>query len=85
MAFDEKTIYAATNLGSSLQGKPWFSSVGVAEEENHPVLIVYLRRKSKAIDNLIPHIWEGIPVRLREIGRVSPLVARVSATARSVR
>jgi hypothetical protein len=73
MAFNEKTIYAATNLGDRLQGNPWFSSVGVAEEEDRPVLIVYLRRKSKAIDGLIPHVWEGIPVRLREIGKISSL------------
>lgn len=73
MAFNEETIYAATNLGDRLQGNTWFSSVGLAEEQDKPVLIVYLRRKSKAIDSLIPPVWEGIPVRSREIGKISSL------------
>lgn len=75
MAFDEKTIRAATNLGSDLAGKPWFSNVGIAEEENHPVLVVYLTRKPKNMDTVIPQVWEGIPVRLREIGKARPLAS----------
>ncbi|MDD5035216.1 MAG: hypothetical protein PHE55_10690 [Methylococcaceae bacterium] len=75
MAFDEKTLRAATNLGSDLAGKPWFLNVGIAEEENHPVLIVYLKRKPKKMDAAIPQIWEGIPVRLRQIGKARSLTS----------
>ena len=71
---DEKTLRAATNLGSDLEGKPWFSNVGLAEEESLPVLVVYLKRKPKNLDTAIPQTWEGIPVRLKEIGKVRPIV-----------
>jgi hypothetical protein len=75
MAFDEKTLRAATNLGSDLAGKPWFLNVGIAEEENHPVLVVYLKRKPNKMDAAIPKVWEGIPVQLREIGKTRPLAS----------
>jgi hypothetical protein len=68
MVFDDHTICAATNLAARLQGKPWFSSVGMAEEGNNPVLIIYLTRKPKVIE--IPPFWEGIPIRIQEIGKV---------------
>lgn len=74
MAFDENILRAATNLGYDLAGKPWFLNVGIAEEENHPVLVVYLKRKPNKKDATIPQIWEGIPVQLREIGKARPLV-----------
>lgn len=74
MAFDEKILRAARNLGFGLQGKPWFSNVGVAEEGEHLVLVVYLTRKPKNIAALIPEVWDGIPVRCREIGKVRPVV-----------
>jgi hypothetical protein len=74
MVFDQNTIYAAKSLGYSLQSKPWFSSVGVSEEEDCPVLIVYLARKPKE-DADIPKTWHGIPVILRKVGKLRTLSA----------
>lgn len=73
MVFDQNTIYAANSLGSRLQSKPWFSRVGVSEEEERPVLIVYLARKPKNEDNDVPETWHGIPVRLRKMGKLKNL------------
>ena len=75
MALDEKTLRAATNLGYDLAGKPWFLNVGIAEEENHPVLVVYLKRKPRNTEIAIPQVWEGIPVQLRVIGKTRTLVS----------
>jgi hypothetical protein len=72
MAFDEQTRQAAMSLGQKLSPSPWYSSVGIAEQDSHPVLIVYLRRRSQQKDPGIPQVWEGIPVQVKQIGRILP-------------
>src|SRR5438093_3809729 len=72
MAFDEKTKQAAIKLGHQLRDNPWFSSVGIGEEQGHPTLIVYLVREPGKDQKLLPASWEGIPVRTQKIGKVIP-------------
>lgn len=76
MVYDDRVITAATNLGFRLQGNAWFSSIGVSEENGKTILIVYLRKRPKVHDDPIPKTWDGIPVRLSEIGKVRSLQFR---------
>ena len=70
MVFDEVTKSAAVSLGAVLGPLPYIPSVGIGREHGRPILIVYLRRSPKR-GNSIPDTWEGLPVRVRNIGRLS--------------
>ena len=72
MVFDDKTKESANRLWEEFKGKPWFSSVGLGEEEGQPVLIVYLRRSAGNEQKRVPGSWDNIPVRVQTIGRVIP-------------
>ena len=70
MAFDETTKSAAVRLGIALRNLPYVSNVGIGEAHGGLILIVYVRRLPKK-DGSIPKTWEGIPVQVRRIGKVS--------------
>ena len=78
MAFDERTKHAAIRLGQELNGKPWYSSVGVGADMEEPILIVYLRRQPRKAQTALPRVWEGIPVRAELMGRIIPAQPRKS-------
>jgi hypothetical protein len=70
MAFDSQTKDAAVRLDQSLRREPWYSNVGIGSESGEPVLIIYTRYRTA--DDKVPSSWEGIPVRLRYVGRWMP-------------
>ena len=73
MAFDKPVTQAALSLGRKLSASSWYSSVGITEHERSPVLIVYLRKRlSRADASRIPTRWEGIPVKIEQVGRIVP-------------
>lgn len=77
MAIDQHIRDAALHLGDTLRDRSWFSGVGIAEEMGRPVLMIYLSRrlpKKPAVE--IPNVWEDVPVRIQEIGRIAPLKQR---------
>ncbi len=57
--------------------EPWCSSVGIAQQDNGPVLIVYLRSRAQNDESGIPTIWEGIPVQMKRTGRIQPATRRI--------
>ena len=73
MASDPKLIQAARSLGSELSGYAWFSSVGVGEEDGHPVLVLYLSKplQAKTIKTL-PSQWQQLPVKVKHLGKLIP-------------
>jgi len=73
MAFDPKLIQAARSLGSELSGRAWLSSVGIGEEDGHPVLVLYLSKplQAKAIEAL-PSQWQQLPVKVQLLGKLTP-------------
>lgn len=73
MEFDETTKQAAIRLGQRLSGKPWYSSVGIAEEAGAPLLIVYSRRRLPKGETSVPELWDGLPVRVQQVGKVVPV------------
>jgi hypothetical protein len=77
MAFDEATKSAAVRLGIALRNLPCVSNIGIGEEGGRSILIAYVRRLPKK-DGSIPATWEGIPVQVRRIGKVSAGSARRS-------
>jgi hypothetical protein len=72
MAFEEHTKQAAVRLGQRLSGKPWYSGVGVSEEGQRTVLIIYSRRRLPRGDRDVPQSWEGLAVRVQQIGNIMP-------------
>jgi cellobiose phosphorylase len=70
MASEERAKQAAIRLGQRLSGKPWYSGVGISREHMAPVLIVYSRRKATTGDPDVPRSWEGMDVRVRQIGKI---------------
>jgi hypothetical protein len=70
MAFDDQTKQAAIRLGQAFGRKPWYSSIGISSEKGRPVLIIYTSRRAGR--SQVPASWEGIPVRLQHIGRLTP-------------
>jgi hypothetical protein len=72
MAFDETTKKAAIRLGRHLSGKPWYSSVGIAEEGGVPLLIVYSRRRLPKGETSVPESWDGMRVRVEHVGKIVP-------------
>lgn len=73
MEFDPKLRQAAVSLKRELEDRAWLSSVGVAEESGHPVLVIYLSRpvQAKALGAL-PSVWEHLPVMVRQMGKLVP-------------
>jgi hypothetical protein len=73
MASDPKLIQAARSLGSGLRGRAWLSSVGIGEEDGHPVLVLYLSKQlqAKAIKAL-PSQWQQLPVKVQHLGKLTP-------------
>jgi len=73
MAFDPKLIQAARSLGSELSGRAWLSSVGIGEEDGHPVLVLYLSKplQAKAIKALLRQ-WQQLPVKVQLLGKLTP-------------
>jgi hypothetical protein len=71
MAFDEAIKSATIRLGVALRRLPYVQSVGVGEEHGRSILIVYVRRLPKKDDG-IPKAWEGFPVQVKRLGKVSP-------------
>jgi hypothetical protein len=64
---------AATEIWKQLHSFPWFSSVGIGEEDEKPVLIVYSARNVRGNDlKRIPTEYGGIRVVRKTIGRVNP-------------
>lgn len=72
MAFDEKTRQAAIRLGQRLVGMPWYSHVGITSEGGRSVLIIYLSRALGRDRDRVPETWEGFPVRVQFLGRITP-------------
>jgi hypothetical protein len=73
MEFDPKLRQAAVSLGRELGDRVWVSSVGVAEQSGHPVLVLYLSRpvQAKAL-SMLPSEWEHLPVMVRQMGKLIP-------------
>lgn len=74
---DIELCSAAFHLGAHLNSKqfnnkrPWLSSIGIAGEAGNKVFVVYTNEKLPVrLKKLIPEIWEGVPVRIQEIGVV---------------
>ena len=79
MSFDEATRQAAVRLGKTLSGKPWYSSVGITDQSGAPALIVYSRGRLPKGDTSVPESWDGLPVRIQQLGmviRAQPTKAR---------
>ncbi len=62
-------------LGKHLSGKAWYSGVGVAEEDEETVLVIYSRRRLPKNDADVPQSWEGLAVRVQQIGKIIPAPA----------
>jgi hypothetical protein len=72
MVFDKDIKASALRLGKIFQDKPWYSSVGISEENGTPVFIVYLRTAPGKDRSSIPKDWEGYSVRTERIGKLRP-------------
>jgi hypothetical protein len=72
MVFDKDIKASAVRLGKVFHDKPWYSSVGISEENGSPVFIVYLRSAPGKDRNSIPKEWEGCSVRTERIGKLKP-------------
>lgn len=73
MEFDPKLRQAAVSLKRELGDRAWLSSVGVAEESGHPVLVLYLSRPVQAkVLGMLPGEWEQLPVMVRQMGKLIP-------------
>jgi hypothetical protein len=72
MVFDKDIKASALRLGQIFQDKPWYSSVGISEENGSAVFIVYLLRAPGRDRDSIPKEWEGYPVRTERIGKLRP-------------
>ncbi len=72
MASDNKSRQAAISLGRRLAGKRWYSSVGIGRERGKEILIIYTNRALGRNREQLPEAWEGVPVRIRYLGRVLP-------------
>ena len=58
----------AEELTESLRHFAWFRFVGIGQENNEDIFIVYVSRKSvKKLIPFIPNEWKGIPVVVRYI------------------
>lgn len=73
MEFDPRLRQAALSLKRELGDRAWLSSVGVAEEAGHPVLVLYLARpvQAKAL-RMLPSEWDHLPVMVRQMGKLVP-------------
>lgn len=71
MAFDESTKQAAIQLGETLAGESWYSSVGITDEGGARSLIVYVRGRTPSTRH-VPERWHGLPVRVKRIGQIHP-------------
>jgi hypothetical protein len=72
MVFDKHIKASAMRLGEVLHDKPWFSSVGISEENGSLTFIIYLRSAPGRDRNSIPKEWEGYSVRTERIGKLRP-------------
>lgn len=73
MEFDPQLRNAAVSLKRELGDRACLSSVGVAEESGHPVLVIYLSRPVQAkVLGALPGEWEHLPVMVRQMGKLVP-------------
>lgn len=72
MVFGKDIEASARRFGKVFHDKPWFSSIGISEENGTPVFIVYLRSAPGRDRNSIPKDWEGYSVRTERIGKLRP-------------
>jgi hypothetical protein len=72
MASDNKPKQAAISLGRHLANKSWYSSVGIGREAGKEILIIYATRALSKDRERVPETWEGLPVRIRYLGRILP-------------
>lgn len=63
---------AARLLSNDLRGEPWFTSVGVGEENDAPVLYLYVSRTNIPPLPFLQSGWNGYRVILK---RLSPRLA----------
>jgi hypothetical protein len=62
------SLYESFQIASYSQGHPYIQSIG--EAANTGTIHVYLVRKVRSHERLIPESWEGWPIETHVIGRI---------------
>lgn len=66
---------AAKDLREHLGRPAWLSAIGVGEQDDRPVIVLYLVFKPKRRPAVLDKGWEGFPVVSFDYGTTVPLGA----------
>jgi hypothetical protein len=64
---------AVKDLREYLGRPPWLSAIGIGEEGDKPVIVLYLTSPSKPNLPMLEAGWEGYKVVFHEFGSFAPL------------
>lgn len=65
-------IFDKASMFQAFLGFPkWLNFIGVGEADGRPCIYIYVNKK-KVPRSEIPELWEGIPVKMRYIGKIRP-------------
>lgn len=73
MVFEMNAMDAASDLQEKLAEVAVIQSVGVGEKDGVPAIYVYTTTLRDRDLEAIGSTWEGFPVVLRRVGRITPL------------
>jgi hypothetical protein len=67
---------AARSLADRLRGAPWFTTVGVGEQDGSPILYLYVRTANIPPMKFLDSGWNGYRVAIKRLApRLGPLRA----------
>jgi hypothetical protein len=70
---------AAESLREKLQAAPWFTMVGVGEQEGRKCIFLYVKSLNSVPPELLKNGWQNFPVVTRKMGQPRPVPSRRTA------
>ncbi len=64
----------AVDLKTHLNNPEWLQIIGIGLDNDEPCIFVYVNKLNLA-RNLVPSIWHNIPVKIRKIKKLNPVVS----------
>ncbi|RKZ21159.1 hypothetical protein DRQ18_04940 [bacterium] len=64
---------AREKIKKKIEKYPEVNGVGIKEEDNEQIIVVYLSSENKSVREKIPQTIEGIKIKIEVVGEIKPL------------